>query len=404
MQLSVCDSCVAESSICGRLRCRTNANANVKAAVLDAGPPFDWNDCTKPPIALPKRNATEEDVWRLLRHKFDRPRWLRLIEPRQRERIQLKHGDECKAQHDRPWKVAVLLAGALRTFLSSEARADLRRLVTRVGQLRGANGAGFTLSTFAYINFDDDEAKPKQTRTYLSFDPDSSKSDVGSDKSSAVRAMFDALSLPLELEAHRPDHPLLPNMKRAGCAASDLPKKLQHSKYSDLRTYWSRYVEQRSKVYAAYSMMLRHEARQKTSFDLVVRLRPDSCNHVPFVTRALHLLARCAAQPPLLQSDTLAVLQRWAADAYANIWRHGRIKTPCSLWPALAGERNTSEECRSPSSSEPSEFLFLAAGIQSIDFHKVYAKREAELSVRGVEATRALRAGLLRRSGCSRYF
>ena len=109
-------------------------------------------------------------------------------------------------------------------------------------------------------------------------------------------------------------------------------------------------------------------------------------------------------QPPLLQSDTLAVLQRWAADAYANIWRHGRIKTPCSLWPALAGERNASEECRSPSSSEPSEFLFLSAGIQSIDFHKVYAKREAELSVRGVEATRALRAGLLRRSGCSRCF
>ena len=165
-------------------------------------------------------------------------------------------------------RIAVLLTGALRTSLLAPAfLADLGAWLSAL-RVRGS------VHVFAYLNLHSSEARGSSVfRTDKMHNQNSRQEaddlyDRTQSPREAQKALEDAFMswrVPITLESHSEDHPLLPG----ACAPS------AHA------THWITWVHQQSeqmrKVAAATAMMGHEEARVQAPFDVVIRLRPDLC-------------------------------------------------------------------------------------------------------------------------------
>ena len=208
--------------------------------------------------------------------------------------------------------MAMLLSGGVRTWVHTEAVRDWQKSLAHLRKI------GIGLHAFAYIDLRDGlrshVRRASKVKAWLS--------EVTRSQVEAVLSRMTFLSW--ELEVHTEGHPLLPNM-RAACP--DLAAD---------ETSWNSYLRGQSnlqfaKVEAATNMMQRAERRRGAQFAVVLRIRPDICfwPSVPLIHFAAtylgewHAGGRPARPLPLAFSvaDGLAVYGRWAAGAFASIWR-----------------------------------------------------------------------------------
>ena len=201
------------------------------------------------------------------------------------------------AQHGR--RLAVLISGHPRTMTASDVIASYSSLMTL------AKTQQWEPHVFAFLDFQTSEA--------------------------SLREALNAWRVPYTLRQRRADH--TPSGHRCGDSRAR-------------RACWpgvpSSTSSQLTKVAAAMQMMLHAEARDGVPFDLVLRARPDLC-----VQRAFNLLStvlrhasRCM---PLVLSwhDGLAIVPRWAAEAFGALWRPSDCPGPIST-AGRAGLRNGS--------------------------------------------------------------
>lgn len=105
----------------------------------------------------------------------------------------------------------------------------------------------------------------------------------------------------------------------------------------------TQFLEQFTKLEAATVMMEEAERTRGIRFDVVLRVRPDLC-----IERAAALLRTVLAKAGRCERevttwhDVMAVYPRWAARAYASVWRTDQLCEPPAPWLAASAVSNAS--------------------------------------------------------------
>jgi len=265
------------------------------------------------------RNEPELTHWLATRH--DSERWRRGLAPHFARAFD-SAADSCRRNTSLVKAAALLLSGSLRTGTSP---AGLREVATALQSMRRHSSS---VEAFAYINRDDGykekhhlpcfRATVSERRATSSRRLREQASEEGpcaeqaddrniSKRIEAFSAVFAAAGVPLEIELHSDDSPLMPDLSAAGCPSGHKGGPNQ---------------EQFLKVEAATAMMRRAERMRGVQFGYVVRLRPDLCDGAAFAGLAARTLS-CTSPYPMIAHDLAAAYPRFLADAYASQWRIG---------------------------------------------------------------------------------
>jgi len=196
--------------------------------------------------------------------------------------------------------LALLFTGALRGHVD-DVLAEMAPLVA------AARTHVASAKAFAYLNLDDEEFNREWMRTV-------DRPPVNATAAKLVAA-FAGWDVPIELERDRPGHPLLPDAVAAGCQAEE-DRSVTQSRPRASRRYF--------RVRAATLMLEADERRSGRRFSHVIELRPDLCANGlrRFVAFAAASLSH-ASPFPLVVHDLAAAYPRWAAGAFASLWRFG---------------------------------------------------------------------------------
>lgn len=248
-------------------------------------------------------------------------------------------------------RLAVLLPGAVRTMLDATHLAEFAAAFLELQQ------EATYLRTFAYLSL--------TWETGCLSDSCGRVDERHAARTSAdVRAAFARWGVGLDLELHQATGgTLLPPPISSVCVRQrEMMTHYEAKMRSAVRAGFKMggpatgmpQVHQFRKVYAAMRMLVRHEERIGTvrsqhhsiaepalplptacfrgarrsipapaqSFDVILRLRPDLCmgSTRTFLAFAMRRTTATSAVP-FFSADGLAVIPRWAADAYAEFWR-----------------------------------------------------------------------------------
>lgn len=251
------------------------------------------------------RNEPELTHWLLTRHNSQH--WRRGLAPHFARAFD-SAAESCKRNTSLVKAAALLISGSLRTGTTP---AGLREVAASLQLMRQHSSS---VEAFAYIN-PDDGYKEKHLLPCLQKTGPCAEQPDGRNISQRIetfRAVFAAAGVPLEVELHSDDSPLMPDLSAAGC-----PKLSKGGPNQ----------QQFLKVEAATAMMRRAERLRGVQFGFVVRLRPDLCDGAAFAGLAARMLS-CTSPYPMIAYDLAAAYPRFLADAYASQWRIGCAVPP----------------------------------------------------------------------------
>ena len=259
--------------------------------------------------------------------------------------------------------VAMLISGGVRTWVHREAVRDWQESLAQL------KAYGIKVEAFAFLDLEDSlrhhvnrvsEIKARHahvTRSHVE----------------EVLSRLGFLTWELEIQTNGTHYPLSPDM-RAACpehsASADgwtsflrRGTPLQFAKVrrrASSRTATAKIRSDRLstmwQVEAATNMMQQAEQRRGIQFTVVIRVRPDLCLRpsVPLIQFAVRRLGVEQQEHPLpiafSVADGLAVYGRWAASAYASVWRGDGDCLMPELWAhpnaVLASAEGTPEHDR----------------------------------------------------------
>ena len=254
-------------------------------------------------------------------------------------------------------RLALLLSGHARTFLQQQQQVEWRALLET---LRTRVGGGVSISVFAYLDLRTEATRRKRLS-------DSYNGSSTIDRRAVERAFAawsPLLERPAELEVHREGHPLLPRLETA-CEGARMQQR------------------QFLKVAAATRMMERAE-QEASPFDLVLRTRPDICPATVAEPLAFALsTTNCTSVLSYDVHDAFALYPRYAADAFANLWRAApwcaQQRPP--EWSLKAGGCNVDDglDGGDPSGSSLWYYALTRAGVAVAPLHKTSIGRKVRL-------------------------
>jgi hypothetical protein len=255
--------------------------------------------------------------------------------------------------------VAVLLVGALRTWVEPAAQAEFAELFS---QLRRRYAS---LSVFAVVN-------TRQNERYHSVDAEAPRGHArerggarmsGRELEARLRDLGASSSVVVE---HNFEHRAYPDAWRA-CELT--PRRALNDGLSPQA--W-----QFVKVDAAARLMRWAEEASGVAFSVVIRLRPDVCvrSASRFLSFALPR-THCSSRFPWVVHDAIAVLPRWATEAYASYWRSS-ARCDDAAWAAEArgsggGVPVTTHTCKMGQGGLQT-FMLLAAGVPSVEMNRFW--------------------------------
>lgn len=299
----------------------------------------------------------------------------------------------CRSSAEGP-EVAVLVSGAARTMteplLVQTYAHFFRRLLSKAKEVK----------LFAFLNIRENENR-------MRFGSYGSNQGVVA-KRERVQSALQAYGLPYVLEEFE-EPQKGPQGQRPGTTSSsnvypNITAQCRSSGTSGTsgrsRREMSPQQFQFVKVTAAHNMMRRDEEQRGRPFDIVIRLRPDLCMET--ATRFLAFALRrttCRSLVTFTVHDAIAVMPRWASDAYVNFWRSGTCDLP-DAWNATddserSGAKPSPFPCQAGGGLET--FMLMGGGVLSYNLHHVW---ERDPSIVGGQATEPK---LRRPDACNRF-